>query len=268
MDAENPPTTEMDGASVPEDLGLLNIGDRHYKAYVGPPLEFDLVAAIQFRILTTFGLRAHHRLLDFGCGSLRAGRLFIPYLDPDCYYGIEPNAWLIEEALEEEVGADQFRIKRPTFSHVEDFRVDELGASFDFILAQSIFSHTGLELITPCLASMAGCLEPRGLIFATFQESGWPAGDSERGGWVYPGCVSLRPATIRRLARDAGLHSRRLRWYHPRQRWYVMATNPKALPGALVRSRLNDPVATISQPFMKRVAHKAKVQATKRMRPL
>jgi SAM-dependent methyltransferase len=57
------------------------------------------MGATQFRLLTTLGLREHHSLLDFGCGSLRAGRLLIPYLLPGRYYGLEPNRCLIEDGI-------------------------------------------------------------------------------------------------------------------------------------------------------------------------
>ena len=75
-----------------ETLGLgLKPGDPHYRAYVGPPEDYDLVAAMTFNLLTTLGLRQHHSLLDVGCGSLRIGRLLIPYLNRGKYFGIEPN---------------------------------------------------------------------------------------------------------------------------------------------------------------------------------
>ena len=65
-----------------DDLGLgLKPGDAHYRAYVGPPEDYDLIAAMTFNLLTTLGLRQHHSLLDVGCGSLRIGRLLIPYLN-------------------------------------------------------------------------------------------------------------------------------------------------------------------------------------------
>ncbi len=49
----------------------LEPGSEHYMAYVGPADQYDLMSATQFRLLTTLGLRSFHRLLDFGCGSLR-----------------------------------------------------------------------------------------------------------------------------------------------------------------------------------------------------
>lgn len=65
--------------SLPEDLGLGRpAGDQHYRAYVGPPQNYDLISAMSFGLLTALGLRQHHSLLDIGCGSLRNGRLLIP----------------------------------------------------------------------------------------------------------------------------------------------------------------------------------------------
>ena len=48
-------------------------GAEHYRAYVGPPDRFDFMSATQFSLLFANGLREHHRVLDFGCGSLRLG---------------------------------------------------------------------------------------------------------------------------------------------------------------------------------------------------
>jgi len=69
----------------------------NYKSYVGPLEFYDIVSGLQFVVLYLLGLREHHCLLDIGCGSLRGGKLFIPYLLPNRYFGIEPEKWLIEE---------------------------------------------------------------------------------------------------------------------------------------------------------------------------
>src|SRR5438128_572554 len=52
--------------------------------------DHDLAAAFQFNLLTRLGLREEDYLLDIGCGALRAGRLFITYLLPGRYFGVEP----------------------------------------------------------------------------------------------------------------------------------------------------------------------------------
>ena len=79
------------------------VGSHHYRAFVGSSWLYDLVAATQFNLLTALGLREYHYLLDIGCGSLRGGRLFIPYLLPNRYFGIEPESWLIEESIANEM---------------------------------------------------------------------------------------------------------------------------------------------------------------------
>ena len=97
-------------------LGIgLSAGEHHYRAYVGPPERYDIIAAMTFNLLTTIGLRQHHKLLDIGCGSLRVGRLLIPYLNIGKYYGLEPNKWLVEQGIKSETGHDLIAIKKPKF---------------------------------------------------------------------------------------------------------------------------------------------------------
>jgi SAM-dependent methyltransferase len=217
------------------DVSKLNAGDHHYMAYVGPPTHYDMVGAMQFRLLCALGLRANHSLLDFGCGSLRAGRLFIPYLSPGNYFGIEPNKWLIEEAIANEVGNDLIQIKKPTFDHNSDFNAGVFSIQFDFIIAQSIFSHTSKDLVHIALRQFEKAVKPTGLIVATFIEGN----DEPQGtGWVYPGCVYFRRETIARFAKDAGLFSSRIPWYHPRQTWYLLAKNRDRLPSRTMMRHL------------------------------
>ena len=139
-----------------ENLGLgLKPGDPHYRAYVGPPADYDLIAAMTFNLLTTLGLRQHHSLLDVGCGSLRIGRLLIPYLNRGKYFGIEPAEWLVAEGIKQELGETVVQTKRPTFFFTDSPEtVVRAKVSFDFALAQSIFSHCGLDLIRGWLSAV------------------------------------------------------------------------------------------------------------------
>src|SRR5207248_7006445 len=153
-----------------QNLGLgLKPGDPQYRAYVGPPEDYDLVAAMAFNLLTTLGLRQHHSLLDIGCGSLRIGRLLIPYLNRGKYFGIEPNEWLVDEGIRRELGERLVQIKRPTllFSDSPD-TIAQANTSFDFAMAQSIFSHCGLDLIQAWLSAISGSLARDGALVATF----------------------------------------------------------------------------------------------------
>lgn len=204
-----------------ESLGLgLAPGDAHYRAYVGPPEDYDFIAASSYSLLCMLGLRQHHRVLDIGCSSLRIGRLLIPYLNAGHYVGIEPNRWLVEEGIARETGADQVRIKRPRFHFATSARALPDEERFDYAVAQSIFSHCDLDLIAGWLADAGTRLKTGGALAATFLPSRTRSPDR---GWVYPRCTSHPPDTIAALARAAGLSMHLLDWRHPRQQWALFA---------------------------------------------
>lgn len=211
--------------------GKLKAGDEHYTAFVGPPHQYDFMGATQFRLLCELGLRDHHHVLDFGCGSLRAGRLLITYLQPDRYFGIEPNRWLIDEAIAKEIGQDMVRIKRPRFSHSDAFTASVFDETFDFIVAQSIFSHAGPTIVRRALASFAERLKPGGICAVTFVVGG-KAAPTPGEGWLYPACVRYRREAIRDFVEDAGLLGMPIPWFHPRQVWFLLALNRESLPTA------------------------------------
>ena len=209
------------------DISKLAPGDNHYMAFVGPPTQYDFMGATQFRLLCALGLRSHHSLLDFGCGSLRAGRFLISYLNQGKYFGIDPNEWLIRDGIENEIGNDLVRIKKPQFDYNAKFATDVFGMQFDFIIAQSMFSHAGRDIVNIALKNFKESLTPSGLIAATFVEG---SVEFDGTGWVYPGCVDYLPSTVEIFAEQAGLAVIRIPWYHPRQTWYLFAKEKQYLP--------------------------------------
>src|ERR1700754_2300552 len=53
---------------------------------------------MQVDYLERHGLKPEHRMLDIGCGNLRAGRLFIDSLDTGNYYGVDISPDLLMAA--------------------------------------------------------------------------------------------------------------------------------------------------------------------------
>jgi SAM-dependent methyltransferase len=214
-----------------EQAAALAPGDHHYRAFVGPTYRYDLIGAQQFGLLYLLGLRETHRLLDFGCGSLRLGRLAIPYLLKGRYFGIEPEAWLVDDGFDRELGRDALALKEPRFDHNADYRADVFGTAFDYIIAQSIFSHTGEAASRRALTAFKGSLAPGGLIVVN-----WMVGPEaepfhpDTSEWVYPGCVTFSPERIERIAAEAGLAVRPCPWWHPGLNWYVLAHSEAELP--------------------------------------
>ncbi len=217
-----------------------------YRAYVGPADQYDVIGGAQFALLYALGLREHHRVLDIGCGSLRAGRMLIPYLATGGYTGVEPNTWLIEAALEGQLGRDIVAIKRPRFDASDDFALEHLG-SFDFVLAQGIATNTGPALVRRLLGAIRTTLAPAGLAAVTFIHpgSGDPdavevrLGDREAPDWRYPGCYSYDRAEICAAIEAAGLVGRMIDWFHPRHRWWLLARSADVVPPEAFLSSLS-----------------------------
>lgn len=253
-----PDTNNVTAPRLPRDMSAeesraLQPGDLHYRAYVGPPDRFDFMGATQFALLFALGLREDARLLDVGCGSLRAGRLLIPYLLPNRYFGIDPNAWLIDDAIERELGRDAVAIKQPRFAYHRDFACDVFGTQFDFIVAQSMLTHCGIDLATRLLSEMAKSLAPGGKIVFSILRQDDSAERTERCGWVYPDCVLYSDAHIADLCAAQGLHCRRLAWFHPGASWYLARHAGDPLPSEaelalLTGAVLFDPQFAASRP--------------------
>jgi len=193
-------------------------GSEHYRAYVGPPHYYDLMAAMAFNLVTICGLRQHHRFLDIGCGSLRMGRLLIPYLNPENYLGVEPNRWLVEDGILNELGNEALISKAPSFIFDTTLQGESV-KNMDYAMAQSIFTHCAKDQIEAWLDELYHALSPSGVLFATYFDDDK---DYEGSGWIYPDCSRYRPETMRALVEDAGFGFRPLDWVHPRkQRWFA-----------------------------------------------
>lgn len=197
------------------------IGSHHFRAFVGPPEKYDLVAANQFNLLTSLGLREHHHLLDIGCGSLRGGRLFIPYLLTSRYYAIEPEKWLLEEGIAKNLGNEIIKIKNPHFSNDKNFTLSIFGKTFDFIIAQSIFSHASQNQIRRCLAEAKRVMTTTSIFTATFVKGDVNNTFDE---WLYPHCCTYTLEFILSLITEIGLFAKPLKWSHPNNQTWITIT--------------------------------------------
>jgi len=113
------------------------------------------------------------------------------------------------------------QIKRPKFFFTDSPAVlNEMKIPFDFAVAQSIFSHCGLDLIVSWVSSIANCLTSNGALIATF----FPGEtDNAKLGWTYPGLRQLQAGYPEKIATEAQLRFEILDWRHPRQTWALFA---------------------------------------------
>ena len=134
---------------------------------------WEELGKLQFQFLVDQGLQPTHRFLDVGCGSLRGGMRFIPYLNPGNYWGIDNNEGLIEAGWNIELAQAKLQGRQPRTQLVclRDFEFSSLQTTFDMVLAQSVFTHLNFNRIRRCLTRLAPVMEPGGKFFATFIEA-------------------------------------------------------------------------------------------------
>ena len=90
----------------------------------------------------------------------------VRYLDDGHYFGVDADAKLLD-AGRAELDAAGMADRRVSLRHTDAFDVD-FGVAFDFVLAQSVFTHLSLNAIRLCLARVAPSLAPGGQFYATF----------------------------------------------------------------------------------------------------
>lgn len=145
------------------DAEAIERGD--HRGYVGG--LWDDVGRLQFDVLKEHGLQPQHRLLDVGCGALRGGVHFVPYLDPGHYCGLDSNASLLV-AGQHELALAGCADRDARLIADGDFRVERFGQRFEFALSVSVFTHLYLNHIQIALSRVSRVLTPGGRYFATF----------------------------------------------------------------------------------------------------
>lgn len=118
---------------------------------------WDEIGALQLGFLQANGLTPQHKLLDIGCGSLRLGVRAVDYLEAGNYWGTDINKSLLSTGYQKEIVPAGLNHKLPRENLIvdADFTFAGLPRSFDFAIAQSVFTHLPLNHMRLCLANLA-----------------------------------------------------------------------------------------------------------------
>jgi SAM-dependent methyltransferase len=159
------------------------------------------IGQMQFDYLVSHGLKPDMRMLEIGCGNLRAGRLFIDHLDPGNYYGVDISPEILL-AAQDTVAQYGLQGKLPHLTLVRDLRLAFLpDGQFDVVHAHSVFSHSPIEVIDECLAHIGRIMAPGGFFDFTFDRTEGAEHQVLREDFYY------RTQTLIALAASHGLHA-------------------------------------------------------------
>jgi predicted TPR repeat methyltransferase len=124
-------------------------------------------------------------------------------------------------------------IKRPLFSHNDNFNTEVFSEKFDFIVAQSILTHAGPDLVMTFLNSSLNALKDGGLLLFSYLNHKDNEGALPQDGWHYPHCISYSEQYIMDRLVESGLHGRALKWHHPGANWIVASLSVVNIPESM-----------------------------------
>lgn len=196
-----------------------------YRQHVQKKVEaYDIRGAAMFSLLAFLGLREHHYVLDVACGSLRAGRLLIPYLLPAHYFGTEaPEAeWAIKEAIEGELGTSIRAVKHPQFCLDDGFNLTSCfpDIKFDYILAQGILPYMGKPQMEKFFSEARKVMAPDAIMATTF----WRSFDEGYKGneFTYPIGMHHSLEFVQDIVNEARLALYLVSWPYARAVWILL----------------------------------------------
>jgi hypothetical protein len=189
--------------------------------FLGIPVkDFEAGGREQLGYLQRAGLRSNSKLVDIGCGVLRAGYWIVGFLDANSYCGIEPHRERLEIGIHNILDPGTVERKRPRFDSNSEFDTSVFFDKFDFFLAYSIWTHAAKPQIQTMLDAFLRDSTDKGKFLTTYLPANWIRRDYRGDQWYgtshesnVPGCIGhsfkwikaeceLRGLTVSKLTRD------------------------------------------------------------------
>jgi SAM-dependent methyltransferase len=175
--------------------GVILLGHRDYVGGL-----WDEIGRLQSDFLRSEGLSPSDVLLDVGCGSLRGGVHFIPYLEAGHYLGIDKEPSLLA-AGRRELGEALLREKQPELIASDSFEFDRFSRRPTFALAQSLFTHLDAGDIATCLGRLRPVMADGGRFYTTFFEGEEQQTSPESHSWA---AFTYPRERLAQIGEDAG----------------------------------------------------------------
>ncbi len=178
----------------------------------GPATQYVEMGLMQLNAMLEQGLEPHHKVLDIGCGPMRAGLWLLKVLEPDRYFGIEPHKARLRFGIDHVLGSELVERKRPRFDHNMDFDLGVFGEKFDFMVARSVWTHACKRQILAMLDGFVEHAAPGGVFMTSFIPARSPEEDFQGDDWVgeshdspFAGLVGHLPSWVEQVCGERGL---------------------------------------------------------------
>jgi len=181
--------------------------------FLGVPVDgFERGGREQLLFLLMHGLTPTSKVLDLGCGILRAGYWLIHFLESDHYCGLEPSAERLAVGIDVVLEPGLQTAKRPRFDTNANFDTGVFGEKFDYFLAYSIWTHASKRQISVMLDEFVRNSTEDAVFLTTFFPPGRVGPDYNGDEWVgtshesqTPGCICHRFGWIKEQCHRRGL---------------------------------------------------------------
>ena len=165
--------------------------------FLGVPVrDFEKGGREQLAFLLAAGLNPDSKVVDLGCGVLRAGYWLIHFLNIGGYFGIEPHRERLQFGVELLLEPATRALKRPRFDTNPHFDTSVFGERFDLFLAYSVWTHASKAQVQAMLESFTRDAKEDGIFLTTYLPANWRHPDYKGDRWNgtshesdVPGCI-------------------------------------------------------------------------------
>jgi len=152
--------------------------------------RFLKTAEIEFDFLKKEGLNRQSVFVDYGCGSVRLGRVLIPYLASGHYHGVDMTDTFYKLGIDE---FDQQLIqeKKPYLAVINKNTIAELSKKhIDFIFSSAVLYHIPEKEIKNYFANIIALMDEGTIAYVDFTDAPERKQLSKMT-WLYPASFML-----------------------------------------------------------------------------
>ena len=198
----------------------------------GPDAKFSIIGRLYLITLLKIGINPDSKILDVGCGALRGGYWLIHFLNPNKYFGIEPNIEMLDYGKKILLNKETLLYKSPKFDNNAIFDFSVFNEKFDFIVARSIWTHTSKSQIEKMLEEFIKNSEPNAVFLTSYKKPYYKKDDYSGSSWVgkshnsdKSGIVFHSFSWIKDLCNKKGLKVKELKFEVIDQIWLYIKKN-------------------------------------------